>query len=152
MEGLSVSWFRHSANQCNYSGYILITTALYPQGLHIHTLNIQVYKACWRLTVSKDCWPHSKWRKPGAPLCCIQICYLQHLALSYIWENMKTVKNSSFVQRGKAYISKDTKLWMEIIKLHHGQWKTLELISYNYWWPGSTQKINDYISGCDKCQ
>ena len=49
---------------------------------------------------------------------------------------------------------------MEIIKLHHdspvaehpGQWKTLELISRNYWWPGITQKVNDYVSGCDKCQ
>ena len=43
--------------------------------------------------------------------------------------------------RGKVYIPKDTKLQMEIIKLHHdslvvghpGQWKTLELISCNYW-------------------
>ena len=49
---------------------------------------------------------------------------------------------------------------MEIIKLHHnspvaghpGQWKTLELILHNYWWPGITQKVNDYVSGCDKCQ
>ena len=49
---------------------------------------------------------------------------------------------------------------MEIIKLHHdspvaghpGQWRTLELISRNYWWPGITQKVNDYVSGCDKCQ
>ena len=62
--------------------------------------------------------------------------------------------------RGKVYISKDAKLRMEIIKLHHdspvaghsGQWKTLELISCNYWWLGITQKVNDYVSGCDKCQ
>ena len=30
---------------------------------------------------------------------------------------------------------------------HPGQWKTLELISRNYWWPGITQKVNDYVSG-----
>ena len=62
--------------------------------------------------------------------------------------------------RGKVYVPKDTKLRTEIIKLHHdspvaghpGQWKTLELISHNYWWPGITQKVNDYVSGCDKCQ
>ena len=62
--------------------------------------------------------------------------------------------------KGKVYIPKDTKLWMEMIKLHHdspvvghpGQWKTLELISCNYWWPGITQKVNNYVSGCDKCQ
>ena len=55
---------------------------------------------------------------------------------------------------------KDTKLQTEIIKLHHdspiaghpGQWKTLELILCNYWWPGITQKVNDYVSGCDRCQ
>ena len=49
---------------------------------------------------------------------------------------------------------------MEIIKLHHdslvaghpSQWKIPELISCNYWWPGITQKVNDYVSGCDKCQ
>ena len=49
---------------------------------------------------------------------------------------------------------------MEIIKLHHdslvaghpGQWKTLELIFYNYWWLDITQKVNEYVSGCDKCQ
>ena len=49
---------------------------------------------------------------------------------------------------------------MEIIKLHHDllvvehprQWKTLKLISHNYWWPGITQKVNDYVSRCHKCQ
>ena len=62
--------------------------------------------------------------------------------------------------RGKVYVPKNTKLRTEIIKLHHdspvaghpGQWKTLELILRNYWWPGITQKVNDYVSGCDKCQ
>ena len=62
--------------------------------------------------------------------------------------------------QGKVYISKNTKLQTEIIKLHHdslvaghpGQWKTLKLISRNYWWPGIIQKVNDYISGCNKYQ
>ena len=61
---------------------------------------------------------------------------------------------------GKVYVPKDTKLWTEIIKLHHdslvaghsGQWKTLESISRNYWWPGITQKVNDYVPGFNKCQ
>ena len=56
--------------------------------------------------------------------------------------------------RGKVYVPKNTKLRMEIIKLHHdspvaghpSQWKTLELILRNYWWPGITQKVNDYVS------
>ena len=49
---------------------------------------------------------------------------------------------------------------MEIISLHHdspvaghpGQWKTQELISRNYWWPGITIDVIKYVSGCDKCQ
>ena len=49
---------------------------------------------------------------------------------------------------------------MEIIKLHHdtpvaghsGQWKTLELVSHNYWWPNITKDVKEYVSGCDKCQ
>ena len=62
--------------------------------------------------------------------------------------------------RGKVYVPKDIKLRLEIIKLHHdlpaaghpGQWKTLELVSRNYWWPGITAQVKSYVSGCDKCQ
>jgi len=62
--------------------------------------------------------------------------------------------------RGKVYIPKNIKLRLEIIKLHHntpvaghpGQWKTLELITRNYWWPGITMQVKNYVSGCDCCQ
>ena len=58
------------------------------------------------------------------------------------------------------YIPKDHKLRIEIIKLHHdtpsaghpGQWKTLELITYNYWWPGVIHQVKGYVTGCDHCQ
>ena len=32
------------------------------------------------------------------------------------------------------------------------QWKTLELILHNYWWPEITQKVNDYLSSHNKYQ
>jgi len=59
--------------------------------------------------------------------------------------------------RGKVYVPKDINLWLEIIKLHHntqvaghpGQWKTLELVTHNYWWSGITMQVKNYISGCD---
>jgi len=59
--------------------------------------------------------------------------------------------------RGKVYVLKDIKLRLEIIKLHHdtpvaghpGQWKILELITRNYWWPGITMQVKNYVSGCD---
>jgi hypothetical protein len=61
--------------------------------------------------------------------------------------------------RGKVYIPKDLGLRRKIVELHHdsqitghpGRWKTLELVSRNYWWPGMTKYIAAYIKGCDKC-
>ena len=51
------------------------------------------------------------------------------------------------------YVPKDHKLRIEIIKLHHdtptaghpGQWKTLELVTRNYWWPGITNHVMEWI-------
>jgi len=62
--------------------------------------------------------------------------------------------------RGKVYVPKNIKLRLEIIKLHHdtpvaghlGQWKTLELVTCNYWWPGITMQVKNYVSECDRCQ
>jgi len=44
----------------------------------------------------------------------------------------------------KVYIPKNEKLRAEVIRLHHdtpvgghgGQWKTTELVTRNFWWPG----------------
>ena len=49
---------------------------------------------------------------------------------------------------------------VEIIWLHHdtpiaghgGQWKTVELVTRNYWWPGVTKEVKRYVEGCDQCQ
>jgi len=35
---------------------------------------------------------------------------------------------------------------------HSGRWKTYELISRNYWWPGLTTDVKKYVTGCDVCQ
>ena len=58
------------------------------------------------------------------------------------------------------YVPKDEKLRMEIIWLHHdmpiaehrGQGKMVELVTRNYWWPGVTKKVKQYVEGCDQCQ
>ena len=34
---------------------------------------------------------------------------------------------------------------------HSGHWKTLELVSRNYWWPQMSRYISQYISTCDLC-
>ena len=57
----------------------------------------------------------------------------------------------------KVYVPKDDKLRTEIIRLYHdmpvgghgGQWKTVELVTHNFWWPGVTKEVKQYIEECD---
>jgi len=57
-------------------------------------------------------------------------------------------------------VPKDDKLRAEIIRLHHdtpigghgGQWKTVELVTRNFWWPGVTKEVKRYVEGCDAYQ
>ena len=64
------------------------------------------------------------------------------------------------LKEGRVYVPKNEKLRVEIIWLHHdtpiagygGQWKTIELVTRNYWWPGMTKEVKQYIEGCDQCQ
>jgi len=63
-------------------------------------------------------------------------------------------------KEGKVYVPKDEKLRVEIIRLHHdmligghgGQWKMVELVTKNFWWPGVTKEIKRYVERCDACQ
>jgi len=64
------------------------------------------------------------------------------------------------LKEGKVYIPKDEKLRAEVIRLHHdtpvgehrGQWKTTELVTRNFWWPGVSREVKRYVKGCDACQ
>jgi len=64
------------------------------------------------------------------------------------------------LKEGKVYVPKDEKLRAKVIRLHHdtlvgghgGQWKTAELVTRNFWWPGVTRKVKHYVEGCDACQ
>ena len=61
---------------------------------------------------------------------------------------------------GKVYVPKNEELRAEVIWLHHdvpaaghgGRWKTVELVTRNYWWPGVTMDVGKYVEGCDLCQ
>src|SRR5258706_1776597 len=61
--------------------------------------------------------------------------------------------------RGRMYVPKDPQLCHDIVHAHHdsmmtshpGQWKTLELVSRNYWWPGISWYVASYVAGCDVC-
>jgi hypothetical protein len=60
---------------------------------------------------------------------------------------------------GKIYVPKDRDLRCRIIQQHHdtriarhtGCFKTLELISHNYWWPQMSHYIGIYVNTCDLC-
>jgi len=59
----------------------------------------------------------------------------------------------------KMYVLKDKELRMKIIQLYYdilvagykGKWKTMELVTRNYWWPGVTRDVGQYVEGCDMC-
>ena len=63
------------------------------------------------------------------------------------------------LKEGKVYVPKEEELRTEVIQLHHdvpaaghgGRWKTVELVTRNYWWPGVTRNIGKYVEGCDLC-
>ena len=72
------------------------------------------------------------------------------------WE----VEDGLTTYRGCLYIPKDPQLRHNIVHSHHnstttghpGHWKTLELLSRNYSWPGMSHYVTKYIAGCDTCQ
>jgi len=64
------------------------------------------------------------------------------------------------LKEGKVYVPRDEKLRAEIIQLHHdipvaghgGKWKTVELVTRNYWWLGVMKDVEKYVEGYDLCQ
>jgi len=59
--------------------------------------------------------------------------------------------------RGKIYVLWNADLQRQVISLchdmkvagHSGHWKTLELVSRDYWWPQMSRYIGQYVSTCD---
>ena len=81
--------------------------------------------------------------------------------------NVKVLRNKEWreedgliLKEGKVYVPKDEELRVEIIQLHydmpvggHGrQWKTVELVTRNFWWPRVMTEVKQYVKGCDLCQ
>jgi len=70
------------------------------------------------------------------------------------------IEEDLVLKEGKIYMPKDEELRVEVIRLHHDvlaaghgrRWKTVELVTRNYWWPGVTRDVGKYVKGCDLCQ
>jgi hypothetical protein len=75
-------------------------------------------------------------------------------------ESYQTFPDGVITNKGRIYIPANRRLRGEIIAQHHdtplsghyGQYKTLEKILRDYWWPSVSKDIQTYIDGCDPCQ
>jgi len=71
------------------------------------------------------------------------------------WE----IEDGIVLKKGRIYVP-EGELRREVIRLHHdtpvgghrGRWKTTELVTRNYWWPGVMKEVERYVDGCDACQ
>jgi len=69
------------------------------------------------------------------------------------------LQNGLIYHQDLLYVPNDPELQWRIVEQHHdsqiaghaGRWKTLELISWNYWWPRMSKFIGAYYSTCDLC-
>ena len=77
-----------------------------------------------------------------------------------LWGNKWQIEGDLVLKEGKVYILKDEELRAEVVQLHHDvlavghgeRWKTVELVTRNYWWSGVTRDVGRYVEGCDLCQ
>src|SRR5258708_11848057 len=61
--------------------------------------------------------------------------------------------------QGRVYILDNPQLHHDLVHVHHsaivighpGCWKMLELVSWNYWWPGLSRYVAKFVAGCDPC-
>jgi len=68
-------------------------------------------------------------------------------------------ENGLFLYKGLVYVPDNENVKRKIVQQFHdnimghpGQWKTVELITREYWWPGITEFVKAYIKGCATCQ
>ena len=68
-------------------------------------------------------------------------------------------ENGLMLYKGLVYVPNNETLKRKVVQQFHnnimghpGQWKTLELITREYYWPGMTEFVKSYIKGCATCQ
>ena len=74
--------------------------------------------------------------------------------------DFRVLEDKSITYRDLIYVPLDQRLRGDIISYHHdtplsghyGQFKTVENILRNYWWPTIHRDVKRYTSGCETCQ
>ena len=74
--------------------------------------------------------------------------------------NKWQIEGDLVLKEGKVYVLRDEDLRADIIQWHHNilvaehgeKWKTVELVTRNYWWPEVMRDVEKYVEGCDLCQ
>ena len=82
------------------------------------------------------------------------------MGVKIVQGNKWQIERDLVLKEGKIYVLKDKELRAEIIQLHRDmlvagcedRWKTMELVTRNYWWPEVTRDVGRYLEGCDMCQ
>ena len=85
---------------------------------------------------------------------------MKKVKIKELRENEWQIEGDLVLKEEKVYVLKNKELRVEIIRWHHdvlvaghgGWWKTVELVTRNYWWPGVTRDIGRYVERCNLCQ
>ena len=85
---------------------------------------------------------------------------MKKVGVKKLRENEWKIEGELVLKEEKIYVPKEEELRPEIIWLHHdgpavghrGRWKTVELVTRNYWWPEVMRDVGRYVKGCDLCQ
>jgi transposase InsO family protein len=70
------------------------------------------------------------------------------------------LEDGLILRQGRIYVPQSPELQKHITQTYHespatghpGHWKTYELLTREYWWPGMSTFVKDFVDGCAQCQ
>ncbi len=70
------------------------------------------------------------------------------------------LEDGLILRKGRIYVPRSPELRRELTRLYHespatghpGRWKTYEILTREYWWPGMSTFVKDFVDGCATCQ